>query len=367
MGHSMGAGAVLDFATRDLRPAVVVALSGGYVVDGPRRPPNVLFVWADGDPSFIRDESRHLASRLAGQPVTLDRTYGDFATSTAVRATVLPGLNHGTELWSGKTVAQTVGWLDQAFGTSRPRPARRVDPRLGTAGLYQLCMLVLIVGLGLLAARLSPRPAAISAAGGWAGLGVVTACLVGALPFAGLVSTAGFLSLEAGDVVVAYLAVAGAALVVLVTLARRSQPAGARPTWLSSWPGPGDLPTLALPAAVSVGGIYVLLAPMGVVGHRLVPTPARLIAGIVASLLMAPFFIAFQALVRRGRPALAALRSILGHAVLVATLLVGVWLGLLPAVVGLLLAIYVIVFVLVEFFAAGFYPSGRSGLLIGIV
>ena len=66
MGHSMGAGAVLDFATRDSGLDAVVLISGGWSMLGPQRPPNPLFLYATGDPERIEARTAELASRLAG-------------------------------------------------------------------------------------------------------------------------------------------------------------------------------------------------------------------------------------------------------------------------------------------------------------
>lgn len=371
MGHSMGAGAVLDFATRDPRPAAVVALSGGYVVDGPQRPANALMVWASGDPPYIRKSSRHLASRLAGQPVELDRTYGDVATATAVRATVIGGVNHGTELWSGKTVARVTTWLDQVFNLSRAHGARRVDRRLGTAGWYLLCVLVLVVGVGFLAGKLTPPLAQVPAAGSWSDLGIVAAALTVALPFSGVVSLAGFLSLAAGDAAVGYLALAGGILVALgalgVARSGTHERRGRFPLWPGPWPSGGALWAVALPSLIGFGAIYVLFAPMGVIGHRLVPTPWRLLAQVVATVLLAPLFIAFHSLLRRGRAGAAAARSVLGHVLIVLGLLAGVAVGLLPFVLSLLLPVFIIVFVIIEFFAAGFSARSSNAVVIALV
>ncbi|MGB9375466.1 MAG: alpha/beta fold hydrolase, partial [Jiangellales bacterium] len=45
LGHSMGAGASLDYATRDSGIDAVVLISGGWRLDGPYRPPNALFLY----------------------------------------------------------------------------------------------------------------------------------------------------------------------------------------------------------------------------------------------------------------------------------------------------------------------------------
>ena len=65
----------------------VVALSGGWTLQGPYSPPNALFLWASGDPPDTRDPARALAARLAGvDAVQLGRSYGLLADLRGVRA-----------------------------------------------------------------------------------------------------------------------------------------------------------------------------------------------------------------------------------------------------------------------------------------
>src|SRR5438132_8343081 len=76
-GHSMGASAVLEFASRDPRPKAVIPLSGGDVIDDARVPPNVLLMAAARDPKIIRDDQAIVARRLRGR--------------TNVRTFIVPG------------------------------------------------------------------------------------------------------------------------------------------------------------------------------------------------------------------------------------------------------------------------------------
>ena len=123
MGHSMGAGAALDFATRDSGIDAVVLISGGWSMLGPQRAPNVLFLYAAGDPERVQTRTGELAARLAGvaQPA-LGETYGDFRQGTAVRRVEVPGADHVTILWSDFAIAEIVAWLDAGL---RARAARR--------------------------------------------------------------------------------------------------------------------------------------------------------------------------------------------------------------------------------------------------
>src|SRR5208283_1297569 len=77
MGHSMGAGAALDYATHDPNVKGAVMISGGWQL-GPERPKDALFIFAERDPDMIQDASPALASYLAGAgQIELGKTYGD--------------------------------------------------------------------------------------------------------------------------------------------------------------------------------------------------------------------------------------------------------------------------------------------------
>src|SRR5208283_2798341 len=120
MGHSMGAGAALDYATQDPNLKGAVMISGGWVI-GPERPKNALFIFAQNDPvEPIQDPSIALASHLANVPqIELGKTYGDFANGSAVEAVRVPGVNHLTIMYSPEAATTIVKWLDSTFGTAR--------------------------------------------------------------------------------------------------------------------------------------------------------------------------------------------------------------------------------------------------------
>src|SRR3546814_5003942 len=68
--------------------------------------------------------------------------------------------------------------------------------------------------------------------------------------------------------------------------------------------------------------------------HRLVPTPERLVLWVIVTLMALPFFAAFETLVRRGGTWGALGWSLLGRAVLLLTLVIGLGAGVLPPVIG---------------------------------
>src|SRR5499426_848850 len=121
MGHSMGAGAALDFATRDSGIDAAVLISGGRRLDGPYRPPNALFLVAEDDPASIRERSAELVARLAEVPqAERGRAYGSFAAGTAVSLVQVDGADHLSIVWRGDALREMVAWLDRVFGVSRP-------------------------------------------------------------------------------------------------------------------------------------------------------------------------------------------------------------------------------------------------------
>jgi len=121
IGHSMGAGASLDYATRIAGVDGAVMISGGSRLDGPNRPRNALFLFADGDPPFIRDHARRTAARVADVPeIELSRTYGILSDGTAVRAVEIPDADHTSIVASDAAASEIVAWLDGIFRPSLP-------------------------------------------------------------------------------------------------------------------------------------------------------------------------------------------------------------------------------------------------------
>lgn len=356
MGHSMGASAALDFATRDSAIAGVVPISGGSGMTGPQTPRNVLFIWAAGDPPRLRERAAVLAGRLAGvdEPEP-GHTYGDVTRGTAVRAVEVPGVDHLTILWSEPAAAEIVAWLDGVFGTQRAEAAPPLaEPRLAAFGVAIAAATVLLAGVGWVAGRLTRGLEERPARGGALGLVAIAGALLVAMPFVSIGVPASFLALEVGDVVASLLAIAGA--VLLVALALRGDTGRFPP-----------LRGVLAGAAVGFLGVYILLTPIGVVGHHMSFERGRLLPFAGMTLLLLPFFVAFEALLRRGRPATATLLGVCGRVVLLGMTFLGVQLGVVPPVVMLMLPTLALLFVLFEVFAAGCYVASGNWLVIALV
>src|SRR6202045_61230 len=161
MGHSMGAGAALDYATHDPTVKAAVMMSGGWAL-GTERPKNALFIFAARDPvEPIQDTSTELAAHLANVPqIELGKTYGGFAQGNAVEAVRVPGVDHITIVNSPIATVTIVKWLDSTFGTARTTPIEVKDARRGWARFALLMFVFLLVPLGFVCGSMAP---------GWAG------------------------------------------------------------------------------------------------------------------------------------------------------------------------------------------------------
>ncbi|MGH7248363.1 MAG: alpha/beta hydrolase, partial [Pseudomonadota bacterium] len=123
MGHSMGAGAALDYAAHDPNLKGSVMISGGFRLEGPVHPRNALFIFAQNDPGFIQDSSKEIAAVLAGSsPFELGKIYGDAAQGTAVEAVRVPGVNHITITRSAAAATAILGWLGNTLGQQSSAP-----------------------------------------------------------------------------------------------------------------------------------------------------------------------------------------------------------------------------------------------------
>jgi alpha-beta hydrolase superfamily lysophospholipase len=357
MGHSMGAGAALDFATRDAGLDAAVLISGGFRLDGPYRPANALFLVAERDPPRIRSRAAELAARLAEMPsAEPGRSYGSFAAGTAVRLALVPETDHLSIVWRGAPLREMVAWLDASFGLASPRGDPPRDERVPALLALAAAFVLLLPGLGLLVAWLAPARDPLPA-NGRRGLAALALALAAASPLVAAGSPAEILSLEVADAVVALLALAGLALLVWIRL---------REPGLLSFELRDPLPS-ALAGGAGLVALFVLAHPFGAALHRSSLTPERMAAFALAAAGAFPFALAFACLLRRGSSLRAFLCALAGRALVVALLVAGVATGALGSVVLLLLPLFCGVFAAVEVLAAFAYAGSRNLLAIALV
>jgi dienelactone hydrolase len=356
LGHSMGAGAALDFATEDDRPLAVIPVSGGWVANDAVVPKHTLLIAAEGDPGRIRDRQTELADELEARD-------GD------VTRRVVDGTNHITILRDSETVRDIVAFLDPVMGVSHEGKLPGIDdPRFKTAGLYLVWMLGLLALLGSLVGRLAPVDEGDDGrnqpAGSVAGFVLVGGSLLLTLPLLS-VQPIDPLPLGAGQPIAISFALASGILWGLRVAAQRGQLGDRLTRWVGDRPWMPSRSSLALGIGAGVA-IFVLLLPLAGVLHRLVPTPTRLIYWILVSALVLPFFAAFEALIRRGGGVGGAVRGLLGRALLMVVLAIGVNGEVLPRVLTLVVPILIGQYVIAEVFAAGVYARARNTAVIAV-
>jgi dienelactone hydrolase len=358
VGHSMGAGAALDFATRDAGIDAAVLISGGRRLDGPYRPPNALFLVAEGDPAAIRDRAALLVARLAEvERAEAGRGYGSFPSGTAVRLAVVPGADHLSIVWRGDTVREMVAWLDAAFGISRHPAEVPADARIPALVVMALAFVGVLPGLGLLVAWLAGRRDPLPAVRQSRGLALLVVALVAAMPLLATGTPAEIVSAELLDSVVANFALAGVGLLL----------------WIR-WREPGllgwvirDPAAPLLAAGLGILAVFSLTSPFGVAVHRVTLTPERMLVFAMAAAGFFPLSLAFACVVRRG-PALGALLfGLAGRALVVLFLGAGIAVGLLPFVLLLMFPMLCVAFALTEFLACFVYAGSRNLLAIALV
>ncbi len=355
MGHSMGAGAALDYATNDPNLKAAVMISGGWTL-GPQRPKNALFIFAQNDPvEPIQDPSIALASHLAGVPqIDLAKTYGDFGQGSAVEAIRMPGLNHVTIVNSPATATVIVKWLDSSIGLARTGAIETKDPRRGTARFALLVFVLLLVPIGRVCGSMAaswaeerPGPS------GWIGLLIFAGALLAAMPLAAT-DPASFVPILIGSIQISWLAIAGLIMVGVLVLWQPLE-------WYRVREGVGGA---LVAGAAGFAVVYVCQVAMSVMLHRLSLSPERVMVMAMATVLMFPFWMSFELLVRRGGPAISTVWASLGRIVILVMMVVGVSVNVLPFVLMLILPIIGIGFVMMEIFAASAYSVSRNLTLI---
>jgi hypothetical protein len=206
-------------------------------------------------------------------------------------------------------------------------------------------------------------PAAVGPAGG--GFAVLAVALLVTMPLLAVVTPASFLPLEVADAQASQMFLAAAAVLAAGAWVRRSGATWLKPAWLGGERTVrDDVRGVLLVAVGAFLAIYVVLVPFGAVYHRLIPSPARELAGAAMALLIFPFWLVVERLTRRGSSVVAAALGVGAKVLLLVVSMIGAALGILPGVMQVLVPILALVFVLIEVFANGVYARSRNIALI---
>jgi hypothetical protein len=290
--------------------------------------------------------------------IELGKTYGEFAQGNAIEAIQIPGVNHVTIAYSPEAAATMVKWLDGAFGTTRTGEINLREPRRRAAILTLLLFVVLLIPLGRIGGEIAGNwSEELGGLGGWPGLAILVLALLAAMPVVAMIVPTAFFPLVVGDLQVAWFWVAGLILAVVLILAQVLQ-------WRRLRDGLGATVFAAL---LVMTIIYLCQVADQVTLHTLALTPERLIFTVVGTLLLLPFWLSFEFMLRRGDLVVSTIRATVGRALIIAMLVVGIFLQVLPGVLMLILPNLVLIYVTVEILAASAYSSSRNLVLIALV
>lgn len=357
-GHSMGAGAALDYATRDSAVAATVMISGAGRLEGPFAPANALFVYAAADPARIRERSDLLAARLAGVThVEHGRTYGQPERGNAVRVVEVRGPDHLGIVWNDEAVREVQAWLDEALALEGAPAEPAADRRPLLLLPLGLAFLAVLPGLGGLAARLAPAWAPRAGEGRWADLTWVGAAFVLTMPLLVSAPQLAPVPLAAADALASQLGLAGLALLAAIGLRRPALLEGVfQRAWATLWA-----------AALTLVAVTALLHPFGTVLHRVSLTPERTLAWLGLALALLPLALSLNLLLRRGAPGGATLAVLAGRLLVLLLLILGIGVGVLPTVMLFLLPALVLLALVFEVLAYFLYAGSRNVLAVALV
>jgi dienelactone hydrolase len=345
VGHSMGAGAVVQAALADPTTPSTVALSlpsaSGIPPGEPAAPANLLLLWGSAEPARFAEAA--LAALQAGHPDAVPgTTAGAFADGTARRAQEVPGAEHLSILWRTETAQAVLDWLGPQVPGPGPGAPVRLDPRLLWAALAALgAVLAMVPAASLLlgnsrpAAVVAARPRRVTAA-------LLAAMAAGSLAAAAAAPWTGLLPLAVGGHLAVWFVGAGATL-LLFARARPEPAAGPRGTVAGVLLGLLMAVLLAVPARLS-------WAPVSLVG------PRPLLVGLFVLVLMLWF--GAEARLLQGPRGRRAAAMAVSRVLVVAVLLAGVPLLGAPGFLTLLLPLMVPLLGLLG--AAGWIVAGRT-------
>jgi dienelactone hydrolase len=359
LGHSMGAGAVVQYAADGaavpVRATVTLSLpSADRILPGQALvPPNLLLLFGSLEDSRFSDAA--LQGVQAAYPdAVVGQQYGDATAGTAREAQAIPGVEHIGILFSQSTLDATVAWLGPALG---------VEPAAASIAPVLLWALLALLAGGLLLAPLGRAVLGAATEGATAGirgrevLAVVTvASLVASVAARLLMPLSDRIPLAVGGYVATWFLVSGAVVVGCWVWRWRAA---------SGWPAitarsaAGALAATALASAVVVVPGSMSWAPFAVVGARgwLLP---------VVALAFAAYFAADELLVRRPSLPRRLGLALASRLIAVAVILVSIPLLGAPGFLILLLPLMVLFLVVLAGYAA-VVSRFRNGYLAAVL
>jgi len=117
LGHSMGSGAILNFAVTKPELAVAIPVSvAGRQPATPENPKNMLMLVGERDIPICLSSAKQLYDAATGLPEPQSTLFGAFENGTARVHKVLPRLDHISIMLAPQTAQEIREWLGHTFG-----------------------------------------------------------------------------------------------------------------------------------------------------------------------------------------------------------------------------------------------------------
>jgi dienelactone hydrolase len=347
MGHSMGGGAVVDYALHDPDIDATVPISSVSARVTETLPKNLFIIYAENDPSDLHQAARQMleASTKQEERPVADTTYGSFSRGTARRLSLVEGTDHITILFSPDAKGQILDWLHQVWELP-PRTVEVSDPRLPLLGvLYVVSFLLFFCGCYALSwyfpaiAKRTGREVVVN-------MGAFAIVCFIAIFIIMLAPPLSFLPMPFGDHLISYFFVVG----VIYFL-------------VASFKGNIDFAHFTAAPARTIFASFALFLLVYVtfgmitteIWYRQFFTGQRLLWAFVMFPLLLPFYLAFEASFKRGNTLVALVASLLGIFIAVGMIVLGVGLGLTDDFIMLILIPMVIYNVVFQLFSLYVY------------
>ncbi|MBB5048765.1 pimeloyl-ACP methyl ester carboxylesterase [Rhodopseudomonas rhenobacensis] len=116
LGHSMASDIVVRYAMAHPEVTATVAVSVFSPVATASSPRNLLVIVGALEPNMLINEGLRIVNLATGGGAVAGQSYGDFADGSARRLSLSSGVEHIGVLYSRDSMAESLQWLNQAFG-----------------------------------------------------------------------------------------------------------------------------------------------------------------------------------------------------------------------------------------------------------
>jgi pimeloyl-ACP methyl ester carboxylesterase len=131
LGHSMAADVVARHAQKHPEVGATIAVSLYFPDAAAGAPRNLLIIDGALEPSILIKEASRIVGMASHGPVAEGVTYGSFSDGSARRMALSPGVEHIGVLYSGRSLAEALAWLNQSFARGQAGFLDARGPALG--------------------------------------------------------------------------------------------------------------------------------------------------------------------------------------------------------------------------------------------